>query len=220
MSLIHRQPRPIPRDIAKPREVTMFVLATEDTHAPKQYFGFFRNERIHVEVLGTNVGEGSDPQAVVRRLETFADKYQIAEEDQLWALIDTDHWVDVGHRKNLVEAIQSARRRTWHVAMSNPCFDLWLLLHHEAIAPGTRFGVCRDVGQRIRAVLGEFNKANLKAEHYPPEKVKAAIARARAMEKDENFKGAAADYWPGTAGSRVCLLMEALAAAGLVEILA
>ncbi len=198
----------------------MFVVATEDTHAPKQYFALFKNERIHLEVLGTRTGEGSDPGTVVKRLEAFADKYQIAEDDQLWALLDTDHWVDVSHRKNLVEAIQNARRRTWHVAMSNPCFDFWLLLHHEDVAPGTRFGVCRDVGARIRAVLGEFNKSNLKAEHYPIEKVKLAIARARGLEPEENFAGAAADHWPENAGTRVFLLMEALAAAGLVEILA
>src|SRR5665213_2946471 len=150
MPLIHRRSRPMPRDEGKLRDARLFVIATEDTYAPKQYFGFFEHPRIHVEVLETSIGEGPDPRSVLNRLIKFAEEYQITGDDQLWAFLDTDHWIRGNHKKGLIQAIDEARQRGYRVAMSHPCFDLWLLLHHEEVVLGTIFAGCDAVGARIR----------------------------------------------------------------------
>lgn len=197
----------------KQRDARLFVVATEDTFAPRQYFRFFEHARVVVHVLPSEAGLSS-PAHVVQMLIAFERKYQLKDEDQLWALLDTDHWIEPNHKKGLLEAIGEARQRGFRVAMSNPCFDLWLLLHHEAVAAGTVFVNCDAVGARIRSVVGEYSKINLKAEHYPVEKMLAAIRRARALEPSL-LRPVAGHYWPETTGTRVFLLMEELKSAGL-----
>jgi hypothetical protein len=216
MSLIPPRTRPFPRDTGLFREPRLFVLASEDRYAAKQYFDFFRRKNIHVEVLETPHGEGADPAKVVARLVSYVEKYQITEGDQFWALLDTDHWIKEGHRKNLIQAITAARLRGFSMAISNPCFDFWLLLHHENPNQTWTFSGCKDVGVRILETLGEFNKTNLKAEHYTLDKVRSAIARAKSLESTPP-EGAAADFWPQRLGSRVYRLMDELAAVGFLS---
>jgi len=208
-----RQARPMPRDLGKVRDAKLFVVATEDRYAPAQYFSFLNHPKIHVEVLGTRHGEGADAARVIARLTEFIQKYQISDDDQLWALLDTDHWVTGNHKKHLIESIGDARLRGFHIAMSNPCFDFWLLLHHEDIGAGVVYKDCAEAGARIRELKGEFNKTNLKKEHYPTLTIQQAIDRAKALEPTP--LGAVVDYWPTTNGSRVYLLMEELKSAGL-----
>ncbi|MFE6282570.1 RloB family protein [Streptomyces sp. NPDC057877] len=43
--------------------------------------------------------------------------------DEVWCVFDVDQFVDVA------EAVVAARRAGIRVAVSNPCFELWLLLH-------------------------------------------------------------------------------------------
>lgn len=190
------------------RDDRLFFVATEDTCAPKQYFDFLGQTRIHVFVLETPAGEGrSSPGHVVQRLEEARKHYDSNEDDEFWILLDTDHWVEPNHRKGLTDALSRARRRGVQIAMSNPCFDLWLLLHHEDVAPGHVLGGGSEVDKRLRRVLGEFNKTRLKAEHYPADKVKEAVRRARSLEGDADHpKG----YWPERTGTRVYRLVERL----------
>ena len=212
MSLTSRRQRPIPRDAGKLRDTRLFVLATEDTYAPKQYFSFFRHPRIHVKVLETTDGI-SNPGAIVNRLISYAEEYQVGGDDQLWVLLDTDHWISGSHKAGLIKAIKAASERGYRVAMSNPCFDLWLLLHHEDIARGANFPNCNVVGERIKALKGEFNKTNLKEHHYEIGSAELAFIRAQALELE--LERAAADYWPETIGTRVWLLIHELKNAGL-----
>ena len=53
MSLIPRQPRPLARDSASLRDDRLFIVACDDTFAPKQYFDFFRLTRVHIHVVPT-----------------------------------------------------------------------------------------------------------------------------------------------------------------------
>jgi len=96
----------LPRVPGRRRDARLFVVATEDTYAPKQYFGFFQNPRLHVQVLETAIGTAQDPRAVVNRLISFAEQYQIAGDDQLWVLLDTDHWIQERHKGGLIQAIE------------------------------------------------------------------------------------------------------------------
>jgi hypothetical protein len=212
MALTSRRPRPLPRNVGLLRDARLFVIATEDTRAPKQYLSFFPHPRVHVEVLETHDGLSS-PAHVVKRLIHFAELYQIGEDDQLWALLDTDHWITGNHKPGLIAALNDAKARGYRVAMSNPCFDLWLLLHHQAVVSGQVYPNCAAVGQGIREVLGEFNKANLKSDHYSATQVAAAVQRAKALEP-EGIDPLAA-FWPEATGTRVYFLIEELRQAGL-----
>ena len=62
-----------------------------------------------------------------------------------------------GHIKNLTDVVRSCRKKGIGVAVSNPCFDLWLLLHFDEF-PTDPSLACDEVGQRIRAAVGQYNK--------------------------------------------------------------
>ena len=68
------------------------------------------------------------------------------------------------------------------VALSRPCFELWLLLHHlsENEVPSLRNA--KEVEDALRAQLGEYNKTNLKEAHYPRAAVVEAIERAERLD--------------------------------------
>jgi hypothetical protein len=45
--------------------------------------------------------------------------------DQVWCVVDVDEYQD------LEQAVRCAKRARIELAVSNPCFELWLLLHHS-----------------------------------------------------------------------------------------
>jgi hypothetical protein len=69
-----------------------------------------------------------------------------------------------------------------NVALSKPSFELWLLLHHELETAVSSLRNARDVEEALRTLLGEYNKTNLKEEHYPRSSVAAAIERAERLD--------------------------------------
>ena len=100
-----------------------------------------------------------------------------SEYDEHWLLLDTDHWFTGSHRENTMRTISEARKEGFIVALSNPCFELWLLLHHEQIQPDVPFDSCANVEQRLRTVLGGYNKTQLKRGQFTVDNAIIAISR-------------------------------------------
>ena len=66
-----------------------------------------------------------------------------------------------------------------NVALSKPSFELWLLLHHvEESALGSLLSRERTSRRHCAVRLGQYNKTNLKPEHYPLASVSSACERA------------------------------------------
>lgn len=62
----------------------------------------------------------------MKQLNDYKGQYELESDDELWLVIDKDRWTDamLSH-----VAKECAQDDYLHVAMSNPCFELWLLLH-------------------------------------------------------------------------------------------
>lgn len=181
MSLLVRKPRPIPsrdKDPGRLRDDRLFLIACDDTYAPKQYFGFFRLTRVKIEVVPTEDGT-SVAEAVLQRL---LNSFEYEEGDERWMLLDTDHVASGSHLPGLLRALQDAQRQGVRVALSKPCFELWLLLHHADEAIATTLRHAKDVETILRTTIGEYNKTRLKQEHYPLTLVAEAIKRAERLD--------------------------------------
>ena len=90
MSLTQRKPRPLIRDSESLRDDRLFIIACDDTYAPKQYFNFFSMARIKVHVIETPKEDTSSHAThVLKRLQEV--KYD--EDDERWMLLDTDHCI-------------------------------------------------------------------------------------------------------------------------------
>ncbi|MDI1292936.1 MAG: RloB family protein [Methylobacter sp.] len=205
MSLIKNiKPRPLNRDTSSLRDDRLFIVASDDSYAPKQYFNFFRLSRVQVHVVETPLDENRCHAIdVLQRLEAIDHK----EEDERWMLLDTDHYVNGSHVKEFRRIIKEAKEKGISVALSKPCFELWLLLHHADKDSVTELDNAKAVEKCLRGRLGEYNKTSLKREHFPVETV--AVAYLQARDLDKTVKGGVI---PKTNTSRVYRLWEAIIA--------
>lgn len=124
-SLHRRRPTrgPLPR----------FLIVCEDKLAAPQYFKGMRHiERIPIELVVEPAA--GVPRTLVQRakqLKQEAERQAKAQRDdnllfdQVWCVFDRDE------HPMFAEACQQARDNGLETAISNPCFELWLLLHFQ-----------------------------------------------------------------------------------------
>lgn len=113
---------------SKTRDYSLFVIACEGTKTEPSYFAPFDEiDRIKVRLLEHSATE-SAPSHILERAKLY-----IAEEgldakygDSLWCVTDVDKWpID------MINELASFCMNTpnCHIAVSNPCFEIWLLYH-------------------------------------------------------------------------------------------
>lgn len=210
MSLISGKRIAIGRTERAFRDDRFFVVAAEDTYAPDQYFGGLSIPRVKVLVIPTPGNSGhSAPIHVVERLKEakrlLKERGEIQAYDEFWMLVDTDHHFAPNHIAGTIWALKQASQAEFFYAVSNPCFELWLLLHHEELSVGTTFASPQEVEDRLRLVLGSYNKRSIQPDRFTLDGARLAIARARALESNPNNPS---DDWPAITGTRVYRLME------------
>jgi hypothetical protein len=77
---------------------------------------------------------------------------------------------------NLFQAVDLARAHGIRLAVSNPCFELWLILHHQDYS---RFADTADVERASRLIDGWLGK-RIDVDFYLPRR-KNAARRAAAL---------------------------------------
>jgi len=179
MSLLVLKKRPLTRDSGSLRDDRLFIVACDDTYAPEQYFNFFQLPRVQVYVVPTPINNNRCHAIdVLQRLQSI----EFSDDDQRWMLLDTDHFDKGTHLKEFTRIIKEAENKGITVALSKPCFELWLLLHYVDESLVDRLIDAAAVEIKLREVLGEYNKKNLKKDHYSLESVVIAFQRARALD--------------------------------------
>jgi len=204
MSLFPLKPRPIPtrdKDPARLRDDRLFIVACDDTFAPKQYFNFLKLNRVRIHVVPTEKCD-SVAAAVLERLLQFEHE----EYDERWLLLDTDHCIFGTHLASFLRALKDAEDQGVKVALSRPCFEVWLLLHHVEPPEVSPLNNARETENALRKAIGEYNKTNIKPEHYPPDAIAQASDRARAL--DQIVTGG---LIPDSNTTRVYKLLESIA---------
>jgi hypothetical protein len=171
-----RKKRPLDRKAKPVRDASLVVIASEDTYAVRQYFDFFESTRIQFRVLETENGK-SAPEHVLNRINKYIEDFEIGEGDTFWLVCDCDHWVEPSHIQNLTHVLQQCHQKDIQVALSNPCFDLWLLLHF-ADYPAEETLTCDQVADRLRVAAGGYNKKKVYNLQIDDEKVSSAVRRA------------------------------------------
>ena len=211
-----RKSRPLDRRDGATRDASIIVVACEDTHAVKQYFARFRTRRIQYKVLPTEDSRSS-PRAVIERLDKYKREFATEENDELWVCIDVDHWGSGTHQKMLAQVLRECRQKGYRVAISNPCFEVWLLLHFIELSEvasctdGADQAKCLPFENAIRDKAGGYNKSNITALSLSPSQVTDACSRAKANDL------AAGDI-PNCPGSRVYLLLDTLIARDSIDL--
>ncbi len=125
------------RNVEKRKPRLRFLLSFEDAKSAPSYFhSLIKCERISPRsVINRCAALGTDPKSVVdaavdAEKQLGSEEFCRAEGDQVWIVIDVDE------HPGLSNTLERCRQKKYNVALSNPCFEYWLLLHFEESAPG------------------------------------------------------------------------------------
>ena len=120
----------------------------------------------------------SAPRQVFQRLDDYKNEHGWEEDDEFWLVIDLDRWGQGTHAANLSDVFQQCRQKGYRIALSNPCFEFWLMLHF-ANAPDQEIS-CAEASQILREHSGGYNKAKVYNLPIQMEQVHQAGSRSKA----------------------------------------
>ncbi|WP_449337452.1 RloB family protein [Streptomyces griseus] len=114
----------------KRTEYRKILVATEGTKTEPQYFEGLASHlnAKAVRILSVkSVGVGKDPLRIVTEAARLRDREIKAGDgfDETWCVLDVDQHATLG------PACREAKKLRIDVAISSPCFEVWLLWHYE-----------------------------------------------------------------------------------------
>ncbi len=193
------------------RDPSLIVIATEGEKTEQQYFAGLKqtctnSSKIQLEILPPRLAGNSSPKHVLDQLSQYKNEYGLNKYDELCMVIDRDKqsWTEA----ELSTVAQKCAQKQFLLALSNPAFEFWLLLHIKDIDTYTdeeKIQLLENKNQylkkEIKALLAGFNPSNLKFDQFW-QHIPLAIQRAEALDTLPQ------DRWPNELGSRVYLLMK------------
>ncbi len=128
----------------------LFILAYEGNKTEPTYFESLKNNPAFkhgiIELISLRRPEddtNSAPRHIFEKLKNETkDKYNFKNSDEFWMIIDRDR-----NRDNIPKYFELCQNEgNFYFALSNPCFELWLLLH------------IKDLNEYSNAELEEIHK--------------------------------------------------------------
>jgi hypothetical protein len=181
------------------RDARLFVIACEGAKREKEYFEALapEHQRVKIQVLAPVKEEDgkSAPKWVIDRAAQYVEAYGLAEDDQLWLVMDTDNWEEKDLRSIMLQCQETP---SWFIALSNPCFEVWLYFHIEVL-PKLPIMNCQAIKNNIhKKVDGGY-----KVEVFIKE-ITEAMERASKQDAHPDYD------WPDVMGTKVYRLAKAI----------
>jgi len=190
------------------RDSTTFVIAFEGEKTELIYFRSLTvgRRRVNLVPLPTEPDGKSAPKHLLFRLDEWLVRNAVREADRmaLWLVMDVDHHFRGNHVRDTHGTLDEARRRNVQVAVSAPCFELWLLLHLEEV---DQVCTCDAVEQRLKFLMQGYNHNRYDPTGLLPG-VAEAVRRAEALDATPDQRE------PSNPGTQVYRLVRALDRAG------
>ncbi|MFR9730818.1 RloB family protein [Saccharopolyspora sp. MS10] len=139
-----------------PRLTSKLLVLCGAVRTERQYLGALRS---HFRALAVNVrfeSEAVDPVTLVAKAKRWRSRSPGAH-DEIWCVVDVDQF-------DIDAARSAARAAGIKLAVSNPCFEYWLLLHFEDFG-----GSLPDYGsavRRLRRHVRHYEKSAIRFEDY------------------------------------------------------
>lgn len=126
-----------------------------------------RNPAVQVRVKA----KGCAPEDLVAYARSIADLGG-DEFDEVWCVVDVDDF-------QMEPAVTAATRLDVRLAVSNPCFELWLLLHHEDWTGP--LANAADARRRLQRYLPDYSKSQVRFKDFASG-VPEAVRRGERLE--------------------------------------
>jgi hypothetical protein len=199
------------------REINhLCIIATEGQNTEIKYFNRLKidfptpKNKIYIEVI-PKLTSNSSPTAVIRMLNEFKKEYILREGDELWMVIDRDRqsWTS----SNISQVARQCYQKDYFMALSNPAFEVWLLLHVkditkyaqdeiEELFQNKRINRSRTrLEQELISICGSYNKNNPNLDHYFPY-IRQAVRRGEDLMENPS------ESWPNYLGTHVFKLVK------------
>ncbi|MEH2371638.1 RloB family protein [Nostoc sp.] len=123
--------RPPSRNIAQ-----KILIACEGSKTEPIYFNSIRNElrSSTLDIIVLPHQNKTDPGSIIEKLieerQQRKDNQQWSKEDKAWAVFDGDEHIEKS-LANWQSAINRATSQKINLAITNPCFELWYLIHFQ-----------------------------------------------------------------------------------------
>ncbi|WP_214986716.1 RloB family protein [uncultured Nonlabens sp.] len=216
-----REPIPLIREGGFKDAEKLYILSYEGQKTEVTYFNDFRQSEffndsgiIEIIPLEREVNTGTDPLSVKRLLKKAKANYPFKKSDEFWLIVDRDHWETI-HKIDFNQlVIDCNKEKNFFLAMSNPCFEIWLIMHLKEISEFNEEeqkellenAKVSKKKNHIDIVLGNlqgigYNK-NPNPETFLP-LTKTAIERAKKLDVDN-------EPYPKNLGSHIYNLIEKL----------
>ncbi len=176
----------------KSRTTKKIIISTEGSKTEPRYFKALASlvkENISFIFLERNVEGHSAPKYIVGLIDEYIER-EVAEfgsrkaferyNDEYWVVIDQDSWAD------LPRIARECRRKGYNLAISNPCFELWILMHFipEHRLPELRkLELYKDVQHLMKQFMGGYSKSRFNFSKLLP-RLEHALQMAELMELD------------------------------------
>jgi hypothetical protein len=176
------------------RDASFLIIACEGSKREKIYFETLAKgkQRIKIKVLSSDEDTKghSAPHWILERAISYTEEIGANQYDTLWFVLDIDKW-----KRKILETIKSECKSNWFLALSNPCFEVWLLMHY--LDPSEIDSVtCKQ----LKAELNSKIKGGYKVE-VALKTIDHAIERAKSVDHSKH-------YLPSLRTTKVYLLAD------------
>ncbi|WP_284742301.1 RloB family protein [Amycolatopsis sp. RTGN1] len=157
------------------------MVFTEGKNSEPDYINGLKKLPHIAENVAMNIEIHPDHGVPLTLVRLAADKIVDDEIDECWCIFDVE-WPK--NHPNLEQALALAKKASVRLAISNPCFEVWLILHHQQFS---KFANTDEVESASRKLDGRPGKS-IDAATYMPLR-KEASKRAKLLEKRHDDNG-------------------------------
>ncbi|HDL86606.1 MAG TPA: RloB domain-containing protein [Candidatus Acetothermia bacterium] len=175
----------------------LFVVAVEGTKTEPQYFAIFNDQNSVIHVTCVKGNHHTTPPQVLKRIKDHLKQENLWASDEAWLVVDKDHWTD--DQLALLHRWSESSER-YGLAVSNPKFEYWLLLHFE---DGGGIATSQACSERLKRYLPKYSKG-IDPRDFTPTRIRDAVRRAAARDNPP------CRDWPRNTGTTVYRLVEKL----------
>jgi len=157
----------------------IFVVASEGKNTEPQYFGILKDKKVFpgdFMVVPLPGKSDSSPPDVLERMRDYLEREAPDQPYEAWLVVDKDDWKE----EQLAPLVEWVKQdpATRFLALSNPKFEYWLLLHFEE---GDGVGTPQECDRRLAKCPCGYDKHSglFNAAKMTRELVEAAVKRAK-----------------------------------------
>lgn len=161
----------------RPKNVILIVCEGKETEM--NYFRRFNSRGCGVRIKPIHRG-CTDPKSIVVEAKKAIREYSIDFDngDEVWCVFDLDHSTN----EDLEVAVQDAESNNIGVALSNPCIELWYLVHFEMIHSQKTIA---ETEEKLKSHINGYTKS-MDVYDLLKDKLDDAISRAKQMNEKHN----------------------------------